>query len=88
MKMSIVIALMLLALVTVGYSQDQGKDESLDAALKEFQQAVEKIPTMPRRTITLGLCIVKKEWQKMLSTHTKNVRNRTQFCKKHITISA
>ena len=62
MKMSIVIALMLLALVNVGYCQDQGKDESLDAALKEFQQAIEKTQVTPMRTIILGLCIVKKEW--------------------------
>ena len=62
MKMSIVIVLMLSALVNVGYGQDQGKDESLDAALKEFQQAIEKTQITPMRTIILGLCIVKKEW--------------------------
>jgi len=38
MKMCLVTVLMLLALVNVGYCQDQGKDELLDAAIKEFQQ--------------------------------------------------
>ena len=46
MKMSIVIALMLSALVNVGYSQDQGKDESLDAAFRNFNRLLKKTPTM------------------------------------------
>lgn len=42
MKMYMVIPLMLFVLGNVGYGQDYGKDESLDAAIREFQQAVEK----------------------------------------------
>ncbi|MBI5309240.1 MAG: tetratricopeptide repeat protein [Planctomycetes bacterium] len=54
-NMCIIIALMLSALVTVGYSQDQGKDESLDATLKEFQQAVEKNPNYTEAHYNLGI---------------------------------
>ncbi len=60
MKMCIVTVLMLLTLVNVGYSQDQGKDEFLDAALKEFQQAVEKNPNYTEAHYNLGIVYSEK----------------------------
>ena len=60
MKMCIVTVLMLLSLVSVGYSQDQGKDETLDAALKEFQQAVEKNPNYAEAYYNLGIVYSEK----------------------------
>ena len=60
MKMCIVIVLMLLSLVSLSYSQDQGKDESLDAALKEFQQAVEKNPNYAEAHYNLGIVYSEK----------------------------
>ena len=81
MKMSIVIVLMLSALVNVGYSQDQGKDESLDAALKEFQQAIEKNPNYADAHYNLGLVYSEKGMVEDAITAYKNLRDRTQFCK-------
>ena len=54
MRMCIVIVLMVLTLVNVGYSQDQGNDELLDAAVREFQQAIEKNPSSAEAHYNLG----------------------------------
>ena len=61
MKIYIVVVLMLLALVNMGYSQDQVKNDSLDAVINNFDGQSKKIPSIPEaRRITWGLCIVEK----------------------------
>jgi tetratricopeptide (TPR) repeat protein len=60
MKMGIVTVFMLLALINVGYCQYQGKDESLEAAMKEFQQAIEKKSDYAEAHYNLGIVYSEK----------------------------
>ena len=82
MKMCIVIALMLLAVVNVGYCQDQGKDELLDAAIKEFQQAIEKNPSYAEAHYNLGIVYSEKGMvEDAITAYKKTLENEPQFCK-------
>ena len=60
MKIYIIVVLMLLALVNMGYSQDQVKNDSLDAVINEFRQAVEKNPTYAEAHYNLGVVYSEK----------------------------
>ena len=75
MKMWIVMVFTLLALVSAGYCQDQGKDELLDAAIKEFQQAIEKNPGCAEAHYNLGVVYREKAMTEEAITAYKNRRD-------------
>jgi len=76
MRMYISIVFILLILINVCYGQEQDKDESLDAAIKSFQQAIEKNPKLAEAHYNLGILYNEKGMvEEAVTEYKKNVRD-------------
>ncbi|OOP56014.1 MAG: hypothetical protein AYP45_11505 [Candidatus Brocadia carolinensis] len=76
MKMWIFAMIMSLSFVPVSYCQAQDKDESLDAAIKSFLQAVEKNPKYAEAYYNLGILYGEKGLtDEAIAAYKKNNRD-------------
>lgn len=78
------IVLMLFILGNTGYTQDQGKDDSLDAAINSFLQAVEKNPHHADAHYNLGILYSEKGMrEEAVAEYKKTLELEPNYVKAH-----